>query len=103
MRLGHGTPFAAEAVPRVVSGLAEEEIAAMACGGAHTAVVTGEKDAKIVTCLPKSLIMNRRHASVIKGGVPCAECLRPASCKSRQCFTPFDPGTVNLFSEYLKI
>lgn len=54
-RLGHGTPFAAEAVPRVVSGLAGEEIAAVACGGAHTAVVTGKMDTKIVTCLPKSL------------------------------------------------
>lgn len=44
-RLGHGLPLAAEELPRVVSGLAGEEIVAVACGGAHTAAVTGRKNA----------------------------------------------------------
>ncbi|KIZ00142.1 hypothetical protein MNEG_7825, partial [Monoraphidium neglectum] len=39
-RLGHATRDASEVFPRIVAALAGERVAAVACGGAHTAVVT---------------------------------------------------------------
>jgi alpha-tubulin suppressor-like RCC1 family protein len=40
-RLGHGLPCTSELIPRVVSALAGQYVVRVACGGAHTAAVTG--------------------------------------------------------------
>lgn len=44
-RLGHGSPCLSELKPRVINGLAEQEVVQVACGGAHTAIVTGTANA----------------------------------------------------------
>jgi hypothetical protein len=40
-RLGHGSGCLSEEIPRVVASLANQVITSIACGGAHTAVVSG--------------------------------------------------------------
>lgn len=45
-RLGHGLACASELFPRVVAGLVGQDVAAIATGGAHTAVVTGRRYAR---------------------------------------------------------
>jgi alpha-tubulin suppressor-like RCC1 family protein len=40
-RLGHGPGTGSELFPRVVTALAGSNVLQVACGGAHTAVVTG--------------------------------------------------------------
>ena len=46
-RLGHGAPVPACLFPRVVAALVSQDetqdVAQVACGGAHTAVVTGQR------------------------------------------------------------
>lgn len=42
-RLGHGFPTSSELFPRIVASLAGYSIKQVACGGAHTAVVTGAR------------------------------------------------------------